>query len=249
MARPRRWTVLGLDLAWGERRPDGLCLLAGEGRRVRRVCHSLVHGDDELLAWIGHHLPAPHPALICLDAPVVCRNRTGSRPVDRLTHRLFHREQAAAHPANLTLCPRPARVVRRLQRAGFRVATDWPATPRALIEVFPHPSTVRWFGLPRTIKYKRGLVAARRREFARLQDLLRVWLTRHAPEIAAQSDTRDLLSRPWTKDLEDQTDALLCALVGWQRITHGAASLEVLGDLRTGFIVVPKQKQPGWLHN
>jgi lipid A ethanolaminephosphotransferase len=55
-------------------------------------------------------------------------------------------------------------VVRRLQRAGFSVTTDWPATQRALIEVFPHPATVRWFGLPRTIKYKRGPGAARRRE-------------------------------------------------------------------------------------
>jgi len=240
--RPRRWAVTGLDLAWGERRPDGLCLLRGEGRRIVTVEHALTRGDEELLPRLRTHAPSDIPHLLCLDAPVVCPNRTGARPVDRLTHRLFHREQAAAHPANRSLCARPLRVVRRLQRAGFRIATDWPATPRAIIEVFPHPATVRWFGLPRTIKYKRGPVAARRREFARLQRLLRAWLQTNVPEIAGQPTTRELLRRPWTKDTEDQTDALLCALVGWQRVVRGRRSVEILGDTTRGFIVVPEKE-------
>jgi predicted RNase H-like nuclease len=36
------------------------------------------------------------------------------------------------------------------------------------------------------------------------------------------------------------TDGLLCALVGWQAAVHGPRSLEILGDLRTGFIVLPR---------
>ena len=245
MPLPRRWAVIGLDLAWGERRPDGLCLLRGQGRRIVEVRHALTRGEAELLGWIRTHTDPEEPLLLCLDAPVVCPNRTGARPVDRLTHRLFHREQAAAHPANCALCARPLRVVRRLQRARFSIATDWPTTRRALFEVFPHPATVRWFGLARTIKYKRGPVAARRREFARLQRLLRSWLAEEAPEILRTAATGALLRAPWTKDLEDQTDALLCALVGRQGAIHGRRSLEVLGDLRTGFIVLPKQKQLG----
>lgn len=244
MPRPRRWAVIGLDLAWGERRPDGICLLRGQGRRIVEVRHALTRGETDLLAWIRAHTDPEEAVLLCLDAPVVCPNRTGARPVDRLTHRLFHREQAAAHPANRALCPRPLRVVRRLQRAGFSIATDWPATRRALIEVFPHPATVRWFGLARTIKYKRGPVAARRREFARLQRLLRAWLAEEAPEILRTAAAGALLRSPWTKDVEDQTDALLCALVGRQAAVHGRRSLEVLGDRHTGFIVLPKQKQP-----
>ncbi len=249
MARPRRWAVLGLDLAWGERRPDGLCLLLGEGRKVTGLRHELTRGDDALLAWMARHLPPRRPALLCLDAPVVCPNRTGSRPVDRLTHRLFHREQAAAHPANGRLCARPQRIVRKLTQLGFAVATDWPATSRAMIEVFPHPATVRWFQLPRTIKYKRGRVAERRVEFSRLQNLLRAWLVAHAPEIAGDRATARLLATPWTKDIEDLTDALLCALVGWQWAIHGLDTMEILGDLATGFIVIPGTKQPGWFRN
>jgi predicted RNase H-like nuclease len=237
---PRRWAVAGIDLAWGERRPDGSCLLCGRGKKVVSVSYSLTRGDDALLAHLGEHLPPRAAALLCLDAPVVCPNRRGARPVDRLTQRLFHRVQAAAHPANRVLAARPLRVVRRLQRAGFVISTDWTATPRALIEVFPHPATVRWFHLDRSVKYKRGPVAARRREFARLQRLLRAWMVERAPALAEDPATIALLRTAWTKDTEDMTDALLCALIGWQAAVHGSRSLEILGDLRTGFIVLPR---------
>ena len=241
---PRRWAVAGIDLAWGERRPDGLCLLHGAGKRVVNVSYALTHGDQALLEQLRRGLPAGDRTLLCLDAPVVCPNRRGARPVDRLTHRIFHRVQAAAHPANRVLAARPLRVVRRLQRAGYAVSTDWPTTPRAIIEVFPHPATVRWFHLDRTIKYKRGPVAARRREFARLQLLLRSWLAENLPVLAENPATIALLRTVWTKDTEDLTDALLCALVGWQWAVHGPRSLEILGDRRTGFIVVPQTNQP-----
>ena len=242
---PRRWAVAGLDLAWGERRPDGICLLRGEGRRFVDAQYALTRGDDVLLRWLQERLPVNCPALLCLDAPVVCPNRTGSRPVDRLTHSLFHRVQAAAHPANRSLCARPLRVVRKMRRAGYSIATDWPATPRALIEVFPHPATVRWFRLARTIKYKRGPVAARRSEFARLQSLLRRKLATDAPFILKRPEFATLLRASWSKNTEDLTDALLCALVGYQWVTEGRQSLEILGEMRTGFIVVPQKKQPG----
>ncbi len=244
MARPRRWVVVGLDLAWGDQRPDGMCLLQGYGRRIVEIRHALTRGDTALLDWLRDHIPPGHSVLLCLDAPVVCPNRTGARPVDRLTHRLFHREQAAAHPANRTLCLRPLRLVRRLQRHGFHITTDWPATTRAMIEVFPHPATVRWFALDRTIKYKRGPVADRRRAFAQLQKLLRTWLARHAPEMAEHGPTRQLLRQPWTKNIEDQTDAILCALVGRTWAVHGRRAVEILGDTATGFIVLPQKKQP-----
>ena len=53
---PRRWAVAGIDLAWGERRPDGICLLHGEGKRVVSVSYALTRGDDALLAYLRSHL-------------------------------------------------------------------------------------------------------------------------------------------------------------------------------------------------
>lgn len=233
--------MVGIDLAWGEKRPDGLCFLLGYGARITHVSYGLSRGDAELRARLRESIPDACPALLCLDAPVVCPNRTGSRPVDRLTHRMFHRVQAGAHPANRTRCARPLRVVRTLRRAGFTVTTEWTATKRSVAEVYPHPATVRWFGLDRTLKYKRGPAKKRRREFARLQKLLRNWLGKNAPDIALHAETRRLLCMPWTKDTEDMTDALLGALIGWQWTVHGPDAVEILGDERSGFIVLPKQ--------
>jgi predicted RNase H-like nuclease len=238
--RLARWAVAGLDLAWGDKRPDGLCLLRGKGHRAAEIVHALVRGDEAVLAWLRENTGPDEKILLCLDAPVVCPNRSGARPVDRLTHRLFHRVEAAAHPANRALARRPLRLVRKLARAGYRIATDWPQTRRAMVEVYPHPATVRWFGLDRTIKYKRGPVTARRRAFARLQRLLRARLEKEAPEILHHPATAALLVARWTKDTEDMTDALLCALVGRQWAVRGADALEILGDRRRGFIVVPR---------
>ena len=53
---PRHWAVAGIDLAWGERRPDGICLLQGEAKRVVGLSHALTHGDDALLDYLQTHL-------------------------------------------------------------------------------------------------------------------------------------------------------------------------------------------------
>lgn len=239
MPGPASVTVVGLDLAWGERRPDGLCLLTGGARGAQVGRHDLVRGDEALLAWFREHVP-PGPALVMADGPIVCPNPAGSRPVDRLTHTLFGRFHAACHPANATKCPRPARLAARLAEQGF--TTGWaPARGSRLVaEVYPHPAMVRLFGLGRIVKYKKGPVAARRREFRRLQRLLRGCLAGRFPELTLPPETRRLLRAAWTKDVEDQTDALFCALLGWRHWRDRGRSSEVIGDLTTGFILLPR---------
>ena len=101
--------IAGVDLAWGERRPDGVCVLEANRQRARVLALGLPHGDDELLALLDEQLEGAS-AFIAMDAPIVCPNPTGARPVDRLTHVHFGRFKSGAHPANLTHCRRPPRV-------------------------------------------------------------------------------------------------------------------------------------------
>ena len=232
-------SIIGLDLAWGERRPDGMCLLRGGDRRAQVVRHDLVFGDEALLAWFRGHVPAG-PALVMVDGPIVCPNPAGSRPVDRLTHTLFGRFHAACHPANATKCPRPARVAARLAELGFTVGWAPARGSRLVAEVYPHPAMVRLFGLDRIVKYKQGPVTGRRREFRRLQRLLRACLAVQFPEVSPSAETRRLLRAPWTKHVEDRTDALFCALLGWQHWRDRGRSSEVIGDRATGFILLPR---------
>ena len=76
----------------------------------------------------------------------------------------------------------------------------------------------------------------------RLQRNLRRWLAARASDIAAHGDIAALLKSPWTKDNEDRTDALLCALIGWQWTTKGRPSMEIVGDEATGFLVLPEKE-------
>ncbi len=253
--------IVGIDLAWGGRKPDGIAVI-----RVRRGRASLegvtaTHGDDALLALVASMLGSrgerdPAPGLLAFDGPIVCPNRTGSRPVDRLTHTLFGRYHAGCHPANRTRCPRPARLAARFRRLGFDSEYALPG-PRPIrerdgrplrrqVEVYPHPAMVRLFALSRILKYKRGPVAARRRELVRLQGLVRKLLPAFEPTVRPSADVTRFFARDPRrlrglahKRHEDGLDAIVCALVGLLHWWHGGQHSEVLGDRRTGYIVVP----------
>lgn len=234
--------IIGIDLAWGELKGDGICLIEAAADRTRaRVSQSLhLHGDADLLAWLDEVVPPPGtPAMLLFDAPLICPNATGSRPVDRLTHTLFGRFHAGAHPANAGRCPRPLRLADALTPRGF--AIDWllSRSSRLAVEVFPHPAMIRLLGLARIVKYKRGPVPARRAEFARLQGLLRVCLRDTFPELDHTPVLELLLQATWTKPAEDRLDAFVCALLGWHHWKYAGSRSEVIGDRETGFILLP----------
>jgi predicted RNase H-like nuclease len=84
----RSTVVLGIDLAWGERMPDGVCAIRAAWCGAEVLSIDLVRGDRELLAWIATHAGLGD-ALIAVDGPLVCPNLTGTRPVDRATQRLL----------------------------------------------------------------------------------------------------------------------------------------------------------------
>ena len=233
--------LIGVDLAWGEKMHDGVCFVELDGVGGRVLGFGYPQGDRELMKLIGETSRNYQTVFATVDAPIVCPNRTGTRPVDRLTHRMFHRQHAACHPANLMRCPRPPRVARLLQRKGFRVGWEIRVGGRWVAEVYPHPAMVRMFGLPRIIKYKKGSVAERRKEFQRLQGLMGKLMKRKFPGLTLNQETRNLLREKWSKPVEDRTDALFCALIGMWHWMHRGKRSEVIGDRKTGFILLPEE--------
>lgn len=231
--------IAGVDLAWGERNPDGVALLRVSNRQVRLEDCRRVQGDGELIGWVRDCIPASDPALVLVDGPLICPNPTGSRPVDRETHRRFGRHHAGCHPASLSRCPRPPRIAQELVRLGFRLGHDLQQDSRVLAEVYPHPAMIRLFGLERIVKYKRGPAPRQRREFRRLQTLIGHWLRSQFPELAVQSPVTRLLTAPRSKEAEDCLDAFFCALIGLHHWRHRGRRTEILGDLATGFLLVP----------
>jgi len=231
--------LIGVDLAWGEKKHDGVCFLELNGKSGTVVGFGYPQGDRELMELVMKAIPGYRTVFVTVDAPIVCPNKTGTRPVDRLTHRMFHKEHAACHPANSTKCPRPPRLARLMRKVGFQVGWEPRTGKKTVSEVYPHPAMVRMFGLPRIIKYKKGSVADRRKEFRRLQRLIRKCLKKKFLGLAIGPETKSLLAQRWSKPVEDRTDALFCALIGLWHWMHLGRKSEVIGDRKTGFILLP----------
>ena len=74
------WFV-GVDLAWSERNPSGVAILSGGAGRPLVYVRSETHVAIEEIAAQIRALDGP--VWVAIDAPLVVRNETGQRPVDR----------------------------------------------------------------------------------------------------------------------------------------------------------------------
>jgi predicted RNase H-like nuclease len=231
--------IIGIDLAWGDKKPDGLCIIEATRSTANIRGYAYPKGDVELMETLNPIIKNEKEIFITIDAPIICPNKTGTRPVDRLTHRLFHREHAACHPANYTKCPRPVRVRQLLEKAGMKTGWLVGINKKTVAEVYPHPAMVRMFKLPRIVKYKKGNVANRRSEFKRLQRLMKKCIRDLFPFLTLDKKSIALLKEPWSKPIEDQTDALFCALLGLWHWKYQCKKSEIIGNTRTGFILLP----------
>ncbi|MFI2708419.1 DUF429 domain-containing protein, partial [Nocardioides sp. CER28] len=219
---------VGVDLAWGERRPTGLAVLDEAGRLVH--VSQAMH-DDEIVAALAPYVE--NDCLVAIDAPLIVKNATGIRAAEAQLNADFARFDAGAHPSNtskpeLRDQPRGARIAARL---GLDMNPRSGRARRA-IEVYPHPATVALFRLGRTLKYKNKTgrdVAQLRAELALLLDLLESLAGAEPPlvldgdraeSVAARSwrALRDAVERAERKSelryVEDQVDAVVCAYVG-----------------------------------
>ena len=234
----QRMNILGVDLAWGEKKSDGLCLFEVSRQRTCVRAIDYTHGDEALVAWVQESI-GDGSAMILVDAPLVCPNTTASRTVDKQISSMFWRQQAGCYSANSTNCKRPIRIAKQLATCGFEIGWHLNISDRLLIEVYPHPAIVRFFDLDRIVKYKKGRVAEKRQEFKRLQGLIRKCLPEQFPRFQMTPELDDLLNQSWSKEIEDCTDAFLCALIGYNHYLHDGAKSECVGDRKTGFILLP----------
>ena len=244
---------VGVDLAWGTRRPTGLAVLDADGQLLHL---SSVRTDEEILDALAPHVEGD--CLVALDAPLIVTNATGNRPCEAELNRDFARFHAGAHPSNTSKQelgddPRGARICRALgldinPRSGRR---------RRGIEVYPHPATIALFNLPRTLKYKHKTG----RSFAELKGALLELMTL-LEGLAAASPPLALADPAWSalraeveaaerksqlRVAEDQVDAVVCAYVALFADTHPDRTTiygDAESDYSSGYIVTPALSAP-----
>jgi len=235
---------VGVDLAWGERKPTGVAVLDADGQLVHV---SAVSKDAEIAATLAPYVEGS--CLVAIDAPLIVTNAAGNRPAEAALNRDFQAFEAGAHPSNtgkpeFSELPRGARLCALL---GLDMDPASQA-PRRAIEVYPHPATVALFRLGRTLKYKnkpgRSLDQLRA-ELVELMRLLHGLATAQtalhvdgAPWQALVEQVEAAARKSELRVIEDQVDAVVCAYVA------RFASLEpdrttTYGDFETGYIVTP----------
>ena len=253
---------LGLDLAWGNKNTSGGVVLSyspdiGGKATVLDVTETL--GDDnEIVAWVQrwNTEAGAEGLLLGVDAPLLVPNATGKRPCEAEIGRRFARFQAGAHPANRTIFKDKVRGERLVARLAEEGITDNPyldaprqVGARQMMEVFPHPAHIVLFGLARTLKYKAKPGRDHPSRWAAMNEYSRHLrgLTDHDPPLALPLDwppanTSGIIAGA-LKRLEDGLDALTCAYIVYWYWWHGREGAEVLGNLKDGYIVLPRRTE------
>ncbi|MBV8882872.1 MAG: DUF429 domain-containing protein [Chroococcidiopsidaceae cyanobacterium CP_BM_RX_35] len=239
---------IGIDLGWRSQ-PSGLCCLEWLHGQLELVALDRKAEIADVLSWVDSCVHPEAPAMIAVDAPTLIPNSTGMRLPDRLSHQYFGRYHAGCYPANLgrPFAQRTVGFGLELAAKGFAHAPE--IVPQQLgryqIEVFPHPAIVHLFGLERILKYKKGSLDERRLELEKLRTFILTVLPTLKPRINLQQKRQKLeiplLPSGGTalKAIEDQLDGLICAYVGAHWWYWGLERNWVLGNLTTGYIVVP----------
>lgn len=240
----------GLDLAWSARNASGIAVVDAAGRLLQSAT---VRSDDDVAAWLAPHLD--HLAVVAIDAPLIVRNPTGSRPVERELTRAFRHVDAGTYPSNrANPLFDPPRAETLATRFGWRATAERPepnggayGSTAVAVETYPHPAMVTLFGLDRVIPYKPRPT----RSLADRHRSLGVLMT----HLEAVEPLALRTSEPWPrlrgahdratravelKRLEDELDGIFCAHLAWLWGT-GSTALTAWGDDVDGFIVAPPE--------
>jgi predicted RNase H-like nuclease/ppGpp synthetase/RelA/SpoT-type nucleotidyltranferase len=243
---------VGVDLAWGGRRPTGLAVLDEKGCLLHV---SATVSDDAIATALAPYVDGD--CLVAFDAPLIVTNPAGNRPAEAALNKDFARFDAGAHPANtgkpeFREQPRGARLASRL---GLDMNPRSRRARRA-IEVYPHAATVALFRLGRTLKYKnkpgRDLEQLRS-ELLVLLGLLEGLASAQPPLLVSGAPAAPGGGTAWKalrgavekaarkselRVVEDQVDAVICAYVALFATRHPERTT-TYGDLETGYIVTP----------
>ena len=243
---------LGIDLGW-KSQPSGLCYLELIDRKLQLQDLDRKDSIADILAWVDNCVKTDESAIIAVDAPTLIPNATGSRLPDKLTHKHFGKYHAGCYPANLGLAfaQRTVNFGLALEFRGFLHEQTMEALKpgRYQIEVFPHPAIVHLFDLQRILKYKKGRVGDRHLELTKLYNYITDILPTLEPSLNKDTNSHflnfEFLVSTCTgtvlKDSEDKLDSLICAYVAAYWWYWGKQKNLVLGDISTGYIVIPNK--------
>lgn len=247
-------TFIGIDLAWkSARNPTGGAVLNGDRLGARLEVLSTLSPDASVADFISANAAAN--TVVAIDAPLVIVNEVGQRACETAIGKKYGSREASCHTSNLRLYPDASSIALTgaLLAQGF-THVDPARTKqsgRIMAEVYPHAAMVALWDLPKTIKYKRGSVAAKRVGLNTLRSHLTI-LRKAEPPLLRTGVSQELLSTDLDglvgqslKNYEDRLDALFCAYLACYFWYWGWERNELFGDTESGYILNPRLKSCG----
>ena len=244
--------LIGIDLAWSQNNGTGCAELVREGDELTLTRIGVRHSIHDIVNWID---PECGDWVVAVDAPLVICNQTGSRAADQQPSKLYQPYEAGAYPANLNRLGKDHRggqLLRALKGHGAALVEQEADINdgRLTFETYPHIVMVELFGLKKTIKYKKGKVACRRRGQRKLAKKIRKHLcgTSANPRLRLNDELDSLLHEPnpilkgrHLKHREDRLDALICAYTAaW---LDAERPLLGLGQAGAGVMLAPRLRE------
>ena len=238
---------VGIDLAWTNKRPSGLCILNDSGQIL--FWETALLEDSDIVAIIQKYDDGT--LQIAIDAPLVVPNENGSRPCDRLfrKHRV-HGYALGIFVSNRAFLNKTYGMIRGeiltqtlLNHFPQCNLTANPTNKASwIIETFPTALVYGLFPELTPIDHK----VKHKKPYAHYQRDMRRLL------LAIESILRETMNRPtildqvenWIaeinkknhKHIEDAVDGFLCAY-GLYLMDKGHAEVVSFGDEENGFIV------------
>ena len=238
---------VGIDLAWTNKRPSGLCILDNSGQIL--FWETALLDDSDFVAIIQKYDDGT--LQIAIDAPLVVPNENGSRPCDRLfrKHRV-HGYALGIFVSNRAFLNKTYGMIRGeiltqtlLNHFPQCNLTANPTNKASwIIETFPTALVYGLFPELTPIDHK----VKHKKPYAHYQRDMRRLL------LAIESILRETMNRPtildqvenWIaeinkknhKHIEDAVDGFLCAY-GLYLMDKGHAEVVSFGDEENGFIV------------
>uniref|UniRef100_A0A7V3YML7 DUF429 domain-containing protein n=1 Tax=Candidatus Caldatribacterium californiense TaxID=1454726 RepID=A0A7V3YML7_9BACT len=220
---------LGVDLAWGFRRPSWVCVLEREKKCLWREFFSFV----TLREWEEYLRALPPGSIVAFDAPLLVTVEKGLRAAEKELLPWLRQRHFGVLPINLSIARKryPAlfpfwESVRR----NFSLSLDFSKENRHALEVFPPLSILGFFG-------NTGLALYRLRRLRELGEFFRGEGSPLHIENLEECLSACLCPSPGKKD---RFDAFICACTALFAGQYGKDALRTFGNGES-FIVLPSR--------
>ncbi|MFZ5478860.1 MAG: hypothetical protein ACOZNI_18955 [Myxococcota bacterium] len=247
----RKIRYLGLDLGWTPRDSSGGCVLEPtEDGGVRLVSADSLRSHEDTLRWITRNR-GRSTCTLTINAPIIVENLSGARPCDRLLLEHFARYRIDEYANNTVSASHPRTMGRALMRMGFDPNPQ--SEGDRLVETHTQAAQVMLFGVDRPVRLKAGPIGARKEAVQRLRELIAERMLQGGKPVLHMTPELDQLMAAHLPDLngtrlgelEEKLESMLCAYVGAFLGQVGTDGCAFLGDLDTGYILLPDPSRLG----